>query len=107
MYDRQTILNQATAAGEQAVHARGEIAQAYFRNVARAQRPAVKSLLAALVNKQIDRKTFDRELRAEARVMRAELQAHGAIGKTAAQTAAKAFSGTVSRALRPTSAKVR
>lgn len=107
MDDRQKILNKATAAGEEAVRTRGMDAQAFFRDVVRAQRPAVKSLLAALVNKQIDRKTFDRELRAEARVMRAELQAHAVTGKAAAHAAAQAFFGTVTRAYRSHSPVVR
>ena len=105
MHDWHQTIQQATSSGAVVVRRRGSTALTYYHEVIASERPALKSLLAALSTKQIDQSTFTRELRVERRFMRAELEAHRDVGKDTARTASNVFFKMIGRGVRATVAR--
>ena len=99
MSDWKDVFKEAVAAGTGKLDSRGKGAAGYMKEIAAAHRKSLESLLAAFVDGQIDRETFDAELADERRIVKAELVAVQGIGKKGAHDAAHAFFGVIQDAL--------
>lgn len=99
MADWKDVFKDAVAAGTAKLESRGEEATSYLKDVAKAHKASLESLLGAFVDGKIDRETMEAELRDERLVVESELLAVRAITKRAAQDAANAFFEVIEEAL--------
>ena len=99
MADWKDLWKEAVAAATGKLESRGKDAQDYLKETLEAHKQALRSLLAAYADGQIDKETLESELADEKRVLRAELLAMEAMTKAAAQSAVNAFFNVLESAL--------
>lgn len=99
MAEWKEVFRDAIAAGTSKLESRGTEATSYLKEVAKAHRASLESLLAAFVDGKIDRETMEAEVADEKLVLESELLAARAISKRAAQDAANAFFDVIEGAL--------
>jgi hypothetical protein len=89
--DVGAILQGAVGAAAEAVRNTAPQVEDFLREIAKGHEAAIKSLAEALASGDIDKDTFEDEMKDEGKTLEAELQAVAVLTKAIAQRAINAF----------------